>query len=250
MVLEKTLESPLDCREIQLVNPKGNQPWIFIERTDAEAETPILWSPDVKNWLIGKGPNARKNWRQEEKGMTEDEMVGWHHQLNGQEFEQAPGVGDGQGTLTCRSPWGCKESDMTEGLNWTEQMGCRARAPYGDKQILLWTLDQVPAFCADYLSKSQFPQLLCAEIHYLSSGHGCLFHIQLMITIDLQWYTWDCWENFTCFIFTWSSQQLQGCLLGLLPLKRWGNIFYWFVWFNFSFTSEYSWFIVLCHFRC
>ena len=95
VVLEKTLESPLDCKEIQPVHPKGNQSWIFTGRTDAEAETPILWPPDVKNWLIGKDPDAKKDWSQEEKGMTEDEMVGWHHWLNGREFEQAPGVGDG-----------------------------------------------------------------------------------------------------------------------------------------------------------
>ena len=99
--LEKTLESPLDCKEIEPVNPKGNRSWIFIGRTDAEAETPILWPPDVKNRLIGKDPDAGKDWRREEKGMTEDEMVGWHHQLNGHEFEQALGVGDGQGNLAC-----------------------------------------------------------------------------------------------------------------------------------------------------
>ena len=91
-VVLKTLESSLDCKEIQPVNPRGNQPWIFIGRNDAEAETPILWPPDGKNWLIGKDSDAGKDWRQEEKGMTEDEMVGWHHQLNGHEFEQAPGV--------------------------------------------------------------------------------------------------------------------------------------------------------------
>ena len=94
-MLEKTLESPLDYKEIQPVHPKGNQSWIFIVKTDAEAETPILWPPDAKNWLHGKDPDAGKDWRQEEKGMTEDEMVGWHHQLNGHESEQAPGVGDG-----------------------------------------------------------------------------------------------------------------------------------------------------------
>ena len=120
VVFEKTLESPLDSKKIQPVHPKGNQSWIFIGRTDAEAETPILWSPDVKNWLIGKDPDAGKDWRQEEKGLTEDEMVGWHHQLNGHKFEQGPGAGDGQGSLACCSPWGHKESDMTEWLNWTE----------------------------------------------------------------------------------------------------------------------------------
>ena len=99
---------------------KGNQSWVFIGKTDAEAEAPILWPPDVKKWLIGKDPDAGKDWRQEEKRMTEDEMVGWHHRRDGQEFEQAPGVGDGQGSLVCCSPWGHKESDMTERLNWTE----------------------------------------------------------------------------------------------------------------------------------
>ena len=112
VVLEKTLEIPLDCKEIKSVNPKGNQSWILIARTDAKAETPILWPPDAKNWLSGKDPDAGKDWRQE-KGMTEDEMVGWHHRLNGHEFEQALGVGNGQGSLACCSPWGCKELDMT-----------------------------------------------------------------------------------------------------------------------------------------
>ena len=119
-MLEKTLESPLDYKEIQPVNPKGNKSWIFIGRTNAEAETPILWPPDAKNWLIWKDPDAGKDWRQEEKGMTEDEMVGWHHQLDRHESEQALGVGDGQGNLVCYSPWGRKESDMTEQLNWTD----------------------------------------------------------------------------------------------------------------------------------
>ena len=120
MVLEKTLESPLDCKEIQPVYPKGNQPWIFFGRTDAEVETLILWPPDVKNWLIWKDPDAGKDWKQEEKGKTEDEMVGWHHRLNGHEFKWTLGVGDGQGGLVCCSPWGRKESDTTEQANWTD----------------------------------------------------------------------------------------------------------------------------------
>ena len=110
----------MDCKATQPVHPKGNQSWIFIGRTDAEAETLILWPPDSKNWLIWTFTNARKDWRWEEKGTTEDEMVECHHQLNGHEFEKTPGVGDGQGGLVCCSPWGCKESDMTEQLNWTE----------------------------------------------------------------------------------------------------------------------------------
>ena len=117
---EKTLESSLDCKEIQPVHPKGDQSWVFIERTDVEAETPILWPPDVKSWLIWKDPDAGKDWGQENKGMTEDEMVGWHHWLNGYEFEWTLGLGDGQGGLACCDSWGRKESDTTEQLNWTE----------------------------------------------------------------------------------------------------------------------------------
>ena len=117
VVLEKTLESPLGCKEIKPVHPQRNQSWIFIGRTDAEAEALILWPPDAKNWLIGKDPDAGKDWRQKEKGMTEDEMVGWHQQLDGHEFEQAPGVGDGQGGLACCSVWGHNQTWLND---WTE----------------------------------------------------------------------------------------------------------------------------------
>ena len=110
----------LDYKEIQPVHCKRNQSWKFIGRTDAEAETPILWPPDVKIWLLGKDLDSEKDWRQEEKGTTEDEMVGWHHWLKWHQFEQAVGLGDGQGGLVCCSPWSCKESDMTEWLNWTD----------------------------------------------------------------------------------------------------------------------------------
>ena len=109
------LRVPWTARSNQSIT--GNQPWIFIRRTDAEAEAPILWPPDVKNWVIGKDPDAGKDWRQEVKGMTEDEMVGWYHRLNGHEFEQTPGDGDGQGSPACCSPWGHKESDTTKQLN-------------------------------------------------------------------------------------------------------------------------------------
>ena len=120
VVLEKTLESPLDCKEIQAVHPKGDQSWVFIARIDVEAETPILWLPDAKSWLIWKDPDARKDWGQKEKGTTEDEMVGWHHWLSGHGFGWTLGVGYGQGGLACCGSWGCKESDTTEQLNWTE----------------------------------------------------------------------------------------------------------------------------------
>ena len=122
VVLENTLESPLDCKEIQPVHPKGDQSWVFTGRTDVEAETPILWAPDVKSWLIWRDPDVGKDWGREEKGMTEDEMVGWHHQLDGHEFGWTPGVGDGQGGLVCCSPWGRKELDTTEWLKWTERV--------------------------------------------------------------------------------------------------------------------------------
>ena len=118
VVLEKTLESPMDHQEIKLVNPKGNQPWIFIERTDAEAEAPILWPPDSKSWLVIKDPYAGKDWGQEKKRATEDEVVEWYHRHNEHEFEQTLGDSEGQESLACFSPWGRKELDTTEHLNY------------------------------------------------------------------------------------------------------------------------------------
>ena len=133
------------CKEIQAVHSKENQSWISIGRTDAKAETPTLWPPDSKNQLVGKASDAAKDWRQEEKGMTEDEMVGWHHWLNGHEFEQAPGVDDGQGSLACCSPWGRKKSDTTEQLKWTAliflprechgQRSLKCYNPWGHKEL-------------------------------------------------------------------------------------------------------------------
>ena len=116
----RRLLSPLDSKEIQPVHSKGNQSWMFIGRTDAEAETAVLWPPHAKSWLIGKDSDAVRDWGQEEKGTTEDEMAGWHHWLDGHEFEWTPGVGDGLGGLVCCDSWGLKESDTTEWLNWTE----------------------------------------------------------------------------------------------------------------------------------
>ena len=114
MVLDKTLESPLDCKEIQPVHSKGDQSWVFIGRTDAKSETPIVWPPHVKSLLIGKDSDAGRDWGQEEKGTTEDEMAEWHHQLDAHEFGLTPGVGDGQGGLACCDSWGRNETDMTE----------------------------------------------------------------------------------------------------------------------------------------
>ena len=122
VMLEKTLESPLDCEEIQLVHPKGNESWIFIGKTDVEAETQVLWLPDAKSWLIWKDPAAGRDWRQEEKGSTEDDMAEWHHRLDAHEYGWTLGVDDGQGGLACCNSWGGKESGTTEWLNWTELM--------------------------------------------------------------------------------------------------------------------------------
>ena len=120
VVLEKILEIPLDCKEIQPVHSKGDQSWVFFGRTDAKAETLVPWQPHVKSWLTGKDSDAGRDWGQEEKGTTEDEMAGWHYQLDGRESEWNPGVGDGQGGLACCNSWGCKELDPTEWLNWTD----------------------------------------------------------------------------------------------------------------------------------
>ena len=130
----------MECKEIQPVHPKENQSWIFIGRTDAEAETPKLWPPDVKKWLTGKDTEARKDWMREEKGMTEDEMAGWHHWLNGHEFEQALVVDDRQGSLVCCSPWGHKESDTTEWLKWTEPNFWLVTQTDLDKRIKGWNI--------------------------------------------------------------------------------------------------------------
>ena len=139
VLLEKTLESPLDCKEIKPLNPKGNQSLIFIGRTDAEAETPTLWPPDAKNWPIRKDQMLVKDWRQEKKGMTEDEMIGWHHWLDRHEFEQSPGVGDGQGSLACCSGF---SSSQTQLNIWTEPLSIgqfQANRMVRWKELGLWS---------------------------------------------------------------------------------------------------------------
>ena len=137
--LEKTLESPLDCKEIQPVHSEGDQPWDFFGRNDAKAEDPVLWPPHAKSWLIGKDSDAGRDWGQEEKGMTEDEMAGWHHRLDGHESEWTPGDGDGQGGLACCNSWGRKESGTTEQLNWTE-LNWTDAPNIGAPQYVRWML--------------------------------------------------------------------------------------------------------------
>ena len=147
VVLEKTLESPLNCKEIQPVHPKRDQSWVFLGRTDAEAETPILWPPDVKSWLIGKDPDAGKDWGQEEKGATEYEVVGWHHRPDEHEFGWTLGVGDGQGGLAGCSSWGRKELDTTERLNWAELI--QSKASIGSEAEVDFFFLEFPCFFCD-----------------------------------------------------------------------------------------------------
>ena len=148
VVLGKTLESPLDCKETQPVHPKGVQPWVFFGRTDAEAETPVLWPSHAKSWLIGKDSDAGRNWEQEEKGMTEDEMAEWHHRLDECEFEWTLGVSDGQGGLACCNSWGRKELNTTEPLNWTELRvilnWAESKKSLAHAQILYFSLWKLP----------------------------------------------------------------------------------------------------------
>ena len=146
VVLEKTLESPLDCKDIQPVHSEGDQPWDFFGRNDAKAETPVLWPPHAKSWLIGKGSDAGRDWKQEEKGTTEDEMAGWHHWLDGRESEWTPGVGDGQGGLECCDSWGRRVGhDWATDLIWSESVGltnCKARFRFRFYTIV-WLLSEI-----------------------------------------------------------------------------------------------------------
>ena len=156
VMLEKTLENHLDCEEIQPVHPKGNQSWIFIGRTDAEVETPILWPPDAKNWLIGKDPDAEKDWRWEEKGMTKDEIVGWHHQLYGHEFEQAPGVDDGQGNMVSCTSWNRRvRHDWMTKMKYMTQKILKFCSPYSVCDVLY--------YISLFGGRNKFAQIACVQ---------------------------------------------------------------------------------------
>ena len=154
VVLEKTLESPLDCKEIQPVHSERDQPWDFFGRNNAKAETPVLWSPHIKCWLIRKGPDAGRDWGQEEKATTEDEMTGWHHWLDGHEFGWTPGVGDGQGGLACCDSRDCKESDKTYTLNWTELNWTELNWT-DDKLSRKWAQRDLPQKQSPYITNPQ-----------------------------------------------------------------------------------------------
>ena len=177
---KKTLESALDSKKIKPVHPKGNQSWIFIGRTDAEA--PILWPPDVKNWFIRKDPDAGKDWKQEEKGTTEDEMVGWHHRLDGYEFEQDPGIGDGHGSLACCSPWGCKSqtwlTDWTE-LNWIESRKEQWKKPLEARLKEPEKLIKIRR--SDYLRLCTHPSLISNPTLEVFSSVQLLNRVQLFV---------------------------------------------------------------------
>ena len=164
-MLEKTLESPLDCKEIQPIHPKGDQPWVFFGRNDVKAETPVLWPLHVKSWLTGKDSDAGRGWGQEEKGTTEDEMAGWHHWLNGLKFAWTPGVGDGQRGLTCCDSWGCKELDITEQLNWTE-------TPHGggwEARLFIHEPAVFPSPLAENTSHLSISSQFCLHVFHLAS---------------------------------------------------------------------------------
>ena len=151
VVLEKTLENPLDCQEIQLVHSKGHQSWVFFGRNGAKSETPVFWPPRAKSWLTGKDSDVGRDWGQEEKGTTEDKMARWHHRLDGREFRSTPGVGDGQGGLACCDSWGRKESDTTERLNWTELGICKGVRLLGHIFSFLMNLHTVlPSGCTNF----------------------------------------------------------------------------------------------------
>ena len=175
MVLEKTLESPLDCKEIKPGNPKWNQPWIFTGRTEAEA--PILWPPDAKNWFIGKDPDAGKDWKQEEKAVTGDEMAGWHHRLNGHDFESTLGDSEGQGSLTCYSPWGRKS--WTWLSNWT-LFSVNGLIKLGRRSCSIWqtlhmsnpSTNNETAPCARMCSLAQLGPTLCDPMDCSPPGHS------------------------------------------------------------------------------
>ena len=204
VVLQKTLESPLDCKEIPLVHPKGDQSGVFIRRTDVEPETPLLWPPDAKSWLIGKDSDAGRDWAQEEKGMTEYEMAGWPHWLDGRESEWTPGVGDGQGGLACCGSWSCKELDTTERLNWTTQ----GRTVLDCQTCLQFTEKRVPSY--------PFPGLPVSDVLHFSGA----FVIIKKPTWNIYVNQTQTWLRFHCPFPGRGSHPGHHCALVFMSLER------------------------------
>ena len=215
VVLEKTLEGPLGCKEIRSVCPKGDQCWMFIVRTDVEAETPILWPPHVKSWLIWKDPDVGKDWRQEKKGATEDEMVGWHHWLSVHEFEQALGDGDGQGGLACCSSWDHKELDMTKWLNWTELIMMKISV-----QILL----EQTTYCHLHFKFEIEQRILCKTASQVSCRSKTKDYTipkpVLFLITKMSWHSGReeglAWKIHTTFIDNVRIGQIEMILLGVI----------------------------------
>ena len=179
-LLEKTLGSPMDCKDIQPVHSKGDQSCVFFGRNDAKAETPVLWPPHSKSWLIEKDCDAGRDWGQEEKGTTEDEMAGWHHQLDGRESEWTPGVGDGQGGLGCCNSWFRKESDMTERLNWTE---LKLLFPFICIQLSEYTASKLSYNHCSLDGCSPFP--IYSSLSFYSHLRVSLSHFQSKVSLGI-----------------------------------------------------------------
>ena len=181
VVLEKTLESPLDCKEIQPVHSEGDQPWVFFGRNDAKAETPVLWPPHAKGWLIGKDSDAGMDFGKEEKGTTEDEMAGWHHWLDGHEFGWTPGVGDGQGGLACCNSWSCKELDTTEWLNWMGYMNICGHKKLCLRMYIRFSCNFPKQLKHNYLSVKQWINIfnfICSMVYHTEKKKANYWYIQ------------------------------------------------------------------------
>ena len=223
VVLEKTLESPLDCK---VIHSKGDQSWVFIGRIDVEAETPILWPPDAKSWLIWKDPDAGKDWGQEEKWTTEDEMVGWHQWLNGHGFEWTPGVGDRQGGLVCCGSWCHKESDTTERLNWTELKTYRLPVISPERMGLFQIIRKLQ--CGNWYHISHF-QVLAEQGKERGKGSLERYSKQsLLLSLSLSLWLFISW------VFAREQGESFFFLLGSDIISRLENFFCWSPDFNYS----------------
>ena len=200
MVLEKTLESPLDCKEIQSVHSEGNQPWDFFGRNDTKAETPVLWPPHAKSWLIGKDSDAGRDWGQEEKGTTEDELAGWNHWLDGRESGWTPGVCDGQGGLACCYSGGRKESDMTEWLNWTELNTYICELKKKKKLLYSHSTPYLNKAVCSFLFLGNHVIQLSLYLSLENTNTGKIVHIEVItkLVLFLFFFAWNSVNSYLC----------------------------------------------------